>query len=396
LFERFFSRFSSKKTLLRDAERAEHSGDLGKAAALFAEAAAPHEAARVMILRGDGEADPAKRLVHYTQAAATAPSDHETALLARKKRALLVIALAGDGAISAATRADVADAARELEEIGENESAATAYARIGDVEGEARALARAGDVEKLEVVLEEQGERDRAERARTAAHREIEMMFASGRRREAIAAAEAFAAKTEGAAREALTTRAQQMRARRAKGPLVRLAIEGRAVSLVLGAEVVVGRHEGALQVASAAVSRRHVAIARDGEAIVVRDLGSANGTLLRGMRIAGAVPIGDGVELRLGKEVPMRVAPSDEMQGAVAIDLAGERYVAPLGSARVGVGEWRLEMAADGWIELVSDGGPAAIVDGAALVTRASLLVGDAIARARGGEPVLRVLGDR
>jgi hypothetical protein len=52
--------------------------------------------------------------------------------------------------------------------------------------------------------------------------------------------------------------------------------------------------------------------------------------------------------------------------------------------------------MAADGWIELVSDGGPAAIVDGGALVTRASLLVGDAIARARGGEPVLRVLGDR
>ena len=41
---------------------------------IFLEAAElPDEAARVMLLRGDGEPDPRKRLIHYTQAVDTAP-----------------------------------------------------------------------------------------------------------------------------------------------------------------------------------------------------------------------------------------------------------------------------------------------------------------------------------
>lgn len=377
------------------ARKAEAAGELAKAAALFVEADQPAEAARVMLLRGDGESDPAKRLVHFTQAAATAPPDHETAKAAKKKRALLVLALAGDGAVSAATRHDVVEAARDLEAIGDAEGAAAAYARVGDVEGQARALTAAGEVDELEHLLTMQQDKDRTERDRAAAHREVELLATSGRRREAIAAAEACAKQTnEAGAREALTTRAEQLRARRVGAPTVKLSLRGRALTLVLGAKVVVGRSEGALQIASAAVSRQHLSIERDGAEIVVRDLGSRNGTQLRGLALAGATKVGDGVELRLGGEVKVTIAPADEIAGAVAIELGGKRYVAPLGGASLGVGAWRLEAASDGWVELVTDGAPAAYAGDVALAERATLLVGDALASARGGEAVLRVLG--
>ncbi len=391
MFERFFKRGRAAD----GARKAELSGDLAQATVLFAEAGQLAEAARVMLLRGDAEVDPAKRLVHFTQAAATAPSDHETARMAKKKRALLIVALAGEGAVSAVSRRDLTEAARDLEAVGDQESAAAVYARLGDVEGEARALAEAGDVEKLESLLTEQHGKDRRERDRVDAHREVETLAASGRRREALAAAVAFAARaTQATAREAMTSRAEQLRARRATGPTVKLSLDGRAVTFVLGPEVIVGRTEGALQIASAAVSRQHLSIKRDGDAIVVRDLASRNGTQLRGLALGGVVNVADGLDLRLGKEVPVRVAPSAEIAGAVAIDLAGHRYIAPLGEARLGVGSWRLEIAGDGWIELVTDDTPPALAADVQLVARTTLLVGDAIGTVRNGEARLRVLG--
>ncbi len=390
-----FERFFKKGRTAASARKAELSGDLEKATVLFAEAGELAEAARVMILRGDAEADPAKRLVHFTQATATAPSHHETWRAAKKKRALLVVALAGEGAVSAIVRRDLTEAALDLEAAGDQESAAAVYARLGDVDGEARALAEAGDVEKLESLLTEQHGKDRAERERVDAYREVETLAASGRRREALAAAETFAAHaTQATAREAMTSRAEQLRARRATGPTVKLSLNGRAVTFVLGPEVIVGRTEGALQIASAAVSRQHLSIKRDGGAVVVRDLGSRNGTQLRGLAVGGAVQVGDGLDLRLGKEVPVRVAPSAEIAEAIEIELAGNRYIAPLGEARLGVGAWRLELAADGWIELVTDDAPPALAADMQLVPRTTLLVGDVIAAVRNGEAALRVLG--
>ena len=220
-------------------------------------------------------------------------------------------------------------------------------------------------------------------------------MAASGRRREALAAAEAFAAQaTQATARDAMTSKAEQLRARRARGPTVKLSLHGRAVTFVLGDEIVVGRTEGSLQIASAAVSRQHLSIKRDGDGVVVRDLGGRNGTQLRGLALGGAVQVGEGLELRLGKEVPVRVTPSAEIAGAIEIELAGQRYVAPLGPAKLGIGAWRLDLAADGWVELVTDDAPPALAGDVQLVARTTLLVGDAIATTRHGDPALRVLG--
>ena len=409
MFEGWFG----KDRRVAAARKAELRGDLKRALDLWSEAGAPSEVARVMLLRGDAEADPKRRLQHYTQAVAAAPMGHAVRALAVKKRALLVIALAGEGNSSAIARHDVLGAARDLESVGEQEAAAEAYARAGDVESEARALAQAGNVEKLETLLTDHQTKDREDRRRREGFAEIVMLVASGRRREAIAAAEALAsvARDSSGARisalpssgsDAARDRASQLRARRAMGPIARLVVDEEPLALIVGQEVTIGRTEGTLQIASQAISRKHLAIARNAAGdVVVRDLGSRNGTLLRGLGIGGDVSVGQGIDLKLGKEVAVRIAPSPRMSGAVQIEVGGARYVATLGPSRLAIadlpqGAWSLEQASDGWLELVSDqadDGGAHIHD-VRLVPRATLLVGDEIAITRRARAVLRVVG--
>jgi hypothetical protein len=197
--------------------------------------------------------------------------------------------------------------------------------------------------------------------------------------------------------------------------------VKGRELTLALGDEIVVGRspepggaransrgaeqttqtrvREGRIAIASAAVSRRHLAIARRGADVVVRDLGSRNGTTLRGMILAGEgeVTVGERLELRLGREVPMVVsvvspAPEGEVPGAVSIEIGGSRYLAPLGPASLGIGRWRLDRGEDDWVELSTDDAPPAFAAGLRLAPCITLLVGDAIAAERGSTPLFEV----
>jgi hypothetical protein len=373
---------------LAQARAAELRGELPQAAALFAQAGRPDEAARVMILRGDAETAPAEWLRHYVQAAATAPEGSAVLASAKRKRAALVVAMVGGevgGALGPALRQDLLDAARDLEALGEPGKAAEAYARAGDVEGEARALARAGEVDKLDALLLAQQGRDRETLARREERAQIADLVASGRRREAAALA-------RGSDDEALRERGRWIEGRRVAGSVVAARLGGRSLRLVLDVEVTVGR-TATLAIASVAVSRHHVTIARrPGGEVVVRDMGSRNGTLLRGLALAGEAAVGDGIELKLGREVPLVVRPAEELAGAVAIELAGARYVAPLGPAPLGVGAWRLERGADAWVELATDDAPPAFAGALQLAARTTLLAGDAIASARGGPPVLEL----
>ena len=77
---------------------------------------------------------------------------------------------------------------------------------------------------------------------------------------------------------------------------------------------------------------------------------------------------------------------------GAVALEIGGARYVAPLGPANLGVGAWRLERGPDGWVELRTDDDPPAFAGMLHLASRVTLLRGDVIARERGGAAVLRM----
>ena len=383
---RLFGRKLGATRVLGKARAAELRGELGQAAALYAQAGRLDEASRVMLLRGDGEMDPAARLRHYVQALATAPEGTTAHTDARRKHALFVLAITAGETATPAHRQDLLQAGRDLEAIGESDQAAEAYARAGDVEGEARALARSGDVDKLDALLLGQQGRDREALARREAHEEVVALVATGRRREAVAMALA-------SGDEAVRERGRGVEARRVAGDIVSVSVGGREMRIVLGDEVVVGR-VAAIAVASAALSRQHLTVARRGDDVVVRDLGSRNGTLLRGLALVGEALVGDAIEVRLGKEVPLVVRPSTELPGAVTLEIAGARYVAPLGTARLGIGAWRLERGPDGWLELATDDDPPAFAGTLRLAPRVTLLRGEAMSQERGGLAVLRVEG--
>ena len=388
----FFERLFGKGRQAAQARNAELRGDLIKATELFGEAGMTAEVARVMVLRGEGETDARARLQLYAQAARVAPAESEVQKEARRKRAELLLALAGDAAVSAVARHEVIEAARDFEAIGEPLKAAEAYQRAGDKEGEARALQAAGDVERLEFLLSMEQSKERISRSRDDRAKNVDLMLGSGRRREALAMLEQLLVETPDDA--PLRERANGLRSRRVNAPVVVLEALGERWPIVLGQEVVIGRTEGSIRVASNAVSRQHLRIFRENGQIHVRDLESRNGTQLRGINLAGALPIGDGLELKLGREVTLRVTPSSKIADAIEIAVAGDRYVAALGPTRTPAGALELVAGPDGWVELVSHAHAPAFAGDVELVPRMTLLVGDAIAIARNGEPVLRVHG--
>jgi hypothetical protein len=375
-----------------EARKAELRGDITRAIELWAEANEPEEVARLMILQGDAETDARRRLQHYVQAVGAAPPASLVHKQARIKKAAFTLALAHDSPVSAMTRRDVLEAAKDLEDLGETERAAEAYALAKDTEGQARALMHGGDVERLEALLSGEQSRVALERGRSTAHAEADMLSLAGRRREALAAAERL---VQGAPfdREA-RQRVESLLARRVMAGLCRVLLSGRPLKLLVAEEVVIGRTEGMLLVRSSALSRRHVAITKKNGAIVLFDLGSRNGTLLRGMRIAGVLPVRDGIEVELGGVVKLKVVPSTLFADAVDVEVGGERYVALLGPALLGIGDWQLAVAPDGWVELVTGAGPDAYEGDMVLSSPTTLVVGDRLAEVRGGRAVLEIVG--
>jgi DNA-binding winged helix-turn-helix (wHTH) protein len=83
-----------------------------------------------------------------------------------------------------------------------------------------------------------------------------------------------------------------------------------RLIPLALG-ESIVGRDPGcAVTVPSGLVSRQHARFVVTREGATLRDLGSRNGTLLRGRPLAGEVPLADGDEIRIGPALLVFCAP--------------------------------------------------------------------------------------
>lgn len=386
----FYDKWFGKGRVASQARAAELRGELAKATELFGQAGQEEEVARVMIMRGDGETDARARLQFFTQAAKRAPEGTDTNRTARLKRAELLLALAGDTAASAIARHEVGQAAAELEAINEPLKAADAYARAGDKEGEARALQAAGDVERLEFLLATEQHRERSSRAKDEKTKDVDLMIECGKRREALAALDEL---LKGSPDDpALRERANGLRARRVLAPIIAVESGAERYIIVTGTEVVIGRTEGAIKVPSNAVSRQHLRITRDKDAIVVLDLESRNGTQLRGINLAGSLSVGEGIELKLGKEVPLRVTPSKRLLGCLEIDIAGTQYFAALGPAVTPVEGLHLAPGSDGWIEIVTNG-PRIYTGEVELMPRATLLVGDAISTTRGSGALLRVV---
>jgi hypothetical protein len=375
----------------REARLRESEGELAEAVRSFEQAGLVDEAARVLLLQADAESSIERRMVLCDRAARLAV-DVGLSKLASARRAKMALDLLRPRASVA--RSELARVATQLEVVEEHEAAAEAWALAGDREGEIRALTAAGAIERLEARLGDDALRARASEGRAHRLRVAEDLDRTGERVRALELVDESRAEV---ADEGLLELARTIRLRLARGPLVSLQIDGVAAHYALGDAVLVGRGEVAISIASRALSREHLRIERgsDGAPRVV-DTGSRNGTLLGGARLGGPVPIGDGLELRLGGEIPCRL--EVDSTGSVIVDVGGARYIAPLGPLSVA-----------GWSVLLE---PApTLVAGAPLVTLASteaapaflgrfevarsieLTVGDALSSERNGPPRLVVL---
>ncbi|HSY24599.1 MAG TPA: hypothetical protein VK841_20880 [Polyangiaceae bacterium] len=412
---RFFG--ASARTSAK-AAAAELRGQLARAAALYLKAGLPNEAARVMMLLGDRETQPAKRLANYGRAIAFAPEGSAARAEARGKRAQLVLAIADGAPMTRPLRAELLRAAHDLEAAGDPGRAADAYARLGDLANCTRALAEAGAVEALDAVLGDEAARARAVQHARHGHDEFLASVAAGDRRRAAATADA-------SGDEALREQARALLGRRIAGPAVHARIGDEEATVLMGEWVLIGRapehhpHETAgltlgsspgaalgpslapslgssfapLIVPSPALGRGHLAVARVQGAIVARDLGSRNGTLYEdGRPMRGDVRVGAGerLTLRLGGEVRVVLRAGAFFAGPLAIDVGVCRYVASLApEASLGLGRWRLASADDGWATLHTGDDPPAYAGGTRVGPTITLLDGDVFATTRGGRDV-------
>lgn len=379
------------KRAAAEARALELEGQLARAADVYATAGLGDDAARVLLLRSEAEVEPERRLALCLRAAEVATSEaSRKGALARKARIALDVAIARKVALPS----ELTRIAAELEEAGDPERAADAYALAGDHDGEVRALTAAGAIDRLEDRLrtaETVARRDRAQRDVLAKLKDLE---ACSERREALRVARRYLEEREDdRVRETL----RDVERRLLRGPVCELVDEGRVRRIAFGEEVTVGRGDATIVIFARAASRRHLAIRRtdDGLALEVRDLDTRNGTRLAGARLQGPLRIDGPVELSIGGEVPCLVTPLRGADGALlgaTVDVTGEAFEAPLGPLGWGPG-WSVDRAVvdgEAFVELRSTAGAPAFRGSLRLAPRVELAAGDEIAGERSGPVVL------
>jgi DNA-binding winged helix-turn-helix (wHTH) protein len=80
-----------------------------------------------------------------------------------------------------------------------------------------------------------------------------------------------------------------------------RVTWEGREIPLSEGCNTIGRERDSTVCIHLASVSRRHALIHVSGETAILEDLGSKNGTLLKGQRILSPSPLADGDEIGVG-----------------------------------------------------------------------------------------------
>jgi DNA-binding winged helix-turn-helix (wHTH) protein len=86
-----------------------------------------------------------------------------------------------------------------------------------------------------------------------------------------------------------------------AEGPIYRLIWGDREIALALGENVIGRAADSVLFIDHSSVSRRHARILVDTTGAVLEDLGSKNGTLLRGKRVHRAQQLADRDSIEIG-----------------------------------------------------------------------------------------------
>lgn len=366
----------------RAARRLEREGDLAGAIEAYLEAGLRNEAARVLMLRADAEASLDRRMAFFEQAATTA-EDEAVARAAKARRAKLFYDLVRQKGTT--IRSEILVAAKQLEDAAELIVAAEAYALAGDAEGEIRCLTGAGAIDRLEERLSRDAAASRAESEQALALKRVQDLDRGAERKRALETARAAPSD------DRVADLAREIRQRIARGPTLRLVVSGKKMDVALGDSVTVGRGDATILVASPALSRIHLRLFRgpSGEPLVA-DEKTRNGTFLKGARLAGPIPIGAGLELRLGTGVPCSLEPVAE---GISVKLFEVAFVAPLGPLPVGPFSLRTEgEESEAFVVLESSPEHPAFRGSLELARKVELCFGDEIATARGGPPVLVV----
>lgn len=325
----------------RRARRAEGRGDYRAAAALYAEADLPDEAASALLVHAARQTEQQSKLAALRDALRWLEprSARWREVQTQIGMALLEQGQRRAGAPTREERAQLEEAAERLEAAERFSEAATAFELLDRRDDMARCLQHAGDVERLEALLQESTAEARRERRLRSLVNEYEMALKVGARLEALAALEqAIELAPDDTA---LADLLRRLEARMLRGSRLRLRVGGAEVAFVGAAEVTLGR-EADLAVRGTGVSRRHAALRIEGDAVFVRDLESRNGTLLRGIPIAGELALDGETEIGLGDDVSVRVR---HAKGALELEVL-EGLDRGL-RAHVGVGRLRTERLA-------------------------------------------------
>lgn len=362
------------------AKHAEAAGDLELATRLYIEAGAHDGASRVLAARANSARTSAERLALLSLALEYCSEQQEVQLRGEHARLRLELCQARELYL---TRSELTRLGRELSESGEHQLAADAFGLAGDLEAQTAALVEAGAIERLEAVFDADESRQRLERDRELTARNAVDLERLGRRRAVLA----VAADQPDDGASLLAELAHRIKLRRVTGPVVRLELAGERRQFVLGEEVALGRANAAIVVPSPAVSRRHLELCRKDGVPVLVDV-SKNGTTLRGIPLSGSVPLQSRIDLVLGGEVPLSIAPHEAY--GLELSILKETFCVPLGDLSSSVGSFRC--GADDWVELVpSERG--VYLNSVHVLDRVQLCAGDELRPARDADTLVRVL---
>lgn len=294
----------------RQGRRSEAKGDYRQAAAHYAEAGLPEEAANALLFLAVRTTDDAEREGLYEDALRWLEDEDEKRKEVLGQLGLAILRQHRDAVrLSGEDERRLERAVGLLEAAALHSDAATACEILGDTDGAVRNLQEGGDVDRLEALLATQHGSARQERALRRRLAEHEMAFAVGARREALAALREAVELAPGD--DGLRRRLRDIEKRGLGEGAVLLEVGEERMLVARGPRLVLGR-DATMTVRGASVSRRHVRLELGDGGVVLEDLGSRNGTLVRGVPLAQKLTLSGPSEFGLGEDVQVRVEPQD------------------------------------------------------------------------------------
>ena len=208
----------------------------------------------------------------------------------------------------------------EADRAGDTAGAATCHELIGSVAEAAEAYQSAGDVDQLERVLESEADRRRRAMAVSEAIEDHRLRLRAGDPAGALLALSIAIDSAEARDRTGLERTRDELLSRRLPEGRIELRAPSERV-IVAAAPLIIGRELGSrLSLRDGGVSRHHAElVCEDGKWSVV-DLGSKNGTLLHGVRVAGRLPLPTRGEIGIGDRCALRFEVND---GQLSMEVA-------------------------------------------------------------------------